>query len=152
MRSHTCSFVLAAVVGIALMGCSRSDGAKGTATDSSASTSAPAAASGAVQPGPGGKIITVEMITDATGNYFKPKDIAARKGDLIRYTLRQGVHNVDFLADSNAGKSGLPKASDMLQLPGQTFDVLVSWAAGKYYFQCDPHALLGMRGYVTVAP
>ena len=152
MRSHTGSFVMATVVGAALMACSRGDSTKGTAADSSASASAPAAASGAVQPGPGGKVIPVEMITDATGNYFKPKDISARKGDLIRYTLGQGVHNVDFLPDSNVGKSGLPKASDMLQLPGQTFDVLVSWDAGRYYFQCDPHALLGMRGYVTVAP
>ncbi len=152
MRSSTSSFVTAVVVGAALVGCSRSDSAKGTTADSSASAAAPAAVSGALQPGPGGKIITVELITDATGNYFKPKDISARKGDLIRYTLGQGVHNVDFLPDSNAGKKGLPKASDMLQLPGQTFDVLVSWDAGKYYFQCDPHALLGMRGYVTVAP
>ncbi|CAN5909170.1 hypothetical protein BH11GEM1_BH11GEM1_09310 [soil metagenome] len=151
MRSSTRSFVIAVVVGAALVGCSSSESAKSTA-DSSTSASAPAAASGVVQPGPGGKIITVELITDATGNYFKPKDISARKGDLIRYTLGQGVHNVDFLPDSNPGKSGLPKASDMLQLPGQTFDVLVSWDAGRYYFQCDPHALLGMRGYVTVAP
>ena len=152
MPSPTRSFVIAAVVGATLVGCSKSDSAKSTAADSSASAAAPAAASGAVQPDPGGKIITVQLITDATGNYFKPKDILARKGDLIRYTLGQGVHNVDFLPDSNGGRKGLPKASDMLQLPGQTFDVLVSWDAGKYYFQCDPHALLGMRGYVTVEP
>ena len=152
MRSYPRSFVTAAVVAVALMGCSRSDSTKGTTADSSSSASAPAAANGAVQPGPGGKIITVALITDPTGNYFKPKDISARKGDVIRYTLGQGVHNVDFLPDSNPGKSGLPKASDLLQLPGQTFDVLVSWDAGTYYFQCDPHALLGMRGKVTVAP
>jgi plastocyanin len=58
---------------------------------------------------------------------------------------------VDFLADSNPGKSGLPKASDMLQLPGQTFDVAVkSLAPGHYYFQCDPHAALGMQGHLEV--
>ena len=151
MRSYIRSFVIAAVGGAALMGCSRSDSAKGNTADSSASATAPAAG-GAVQPGAGGKIITVALVTDATGNYFKPKDISARKGDVIRYTLGQGVHNVDFLPDSNPGKNGLPKTSDMLQLPGQTFDVLVSWDAGTYYFQCDPHALLGMRGTVTVAP
>ena len=152
MPRNTRSFVIAAVVGAAVVGCSKSDSAKGAARDSSTPAAAPAVTSGTVQPDPGGKIITVQMITDATGNYFKPKDISARKGDLIRYTLGQGVHNVDFLPDSNAGKRGLPKASDMLQLPGQTFDVLVSWDAGKYYFQCDPHALLGMRGFVTVEP
>ena len=61
------------------------------------------------------------------------------------------MHNVHFLADSNAGVPNLPEASDMLQLPGQTFDVPVNFAAGKtYYFQCDPHALLGMQGHLKV--
>lgn len=99
-----------------------------------------------------GRVIVVEAYSDANGNYFKPAEVVAKKGDIVRFTLKMGVHNVDFLPDSNSGKAGLPKASDMLQLPGQTFDVLVSWDAGKYYFQCDPHALLGMRGYVTVEP
>ena len=99
---------------------------------------------------PTGRIITVEMYTDGTGNYFKPKEIEAHRGDIVRFVLKSGVHNVNFLADSNPGKTGLPKASDFLQLPGQEFDVLVSMAPGKYYFQCDPHALLGMVGTLEV--
>ena len=99
---------------------------------------------------PTGKIITVEMYTDGTGNYFKPKEIEAHRGDIVRFVLKSGVHNVNFLPDSNPGKTGLPKASDFLQLPGQEFDVLVSMAPGKYYFQCDPHALLGMIGELEV--
>jgi plastocyanin len=107
-------------------------------------------ASGEVTPDPGRRVITVEMVTDETGNYFSPKDIEAHRGDVIRYTLKIGVHNVRFLADSNPGKSGLPAASDMLQLPGQTYDLKVTLAEGKYYFQCDPHAALGMVGYLEV--
>jgi plastocyanin len=38
----------------------------------------------------------------------------------------------------------------MLQLPGQTYDVLVNFPKGKYYFQCDPHAALGMKGHLEV--
>ena len=110
-----------------------------------------AAPAGPQTPDPGGKIITVLLITDETGNYFKPKEIEAHQGDVVRYTVGMGVHNVDFLADSNAGKSGLPKMSDMLQLPGQTFDVKVNLAPGKYYFQCTPHAALGMHGHLEVA-
>lgn len=133
-------------------------GEKTPASDSTAaaSSAAPAAApatapSGPQTPAPGGKVITVELISDASGNYFKPNEIEANKGDVIRYTLKVGVHNVHFLADSNAGKTGYPTApSDMLQLPGQTYDVLVNFPAGKYYFQCDPHAALGMHGHVTV--
>jgi plastocyanin len=96
-------------------------------------------------------VITVEMLTDDQGNnIFRPSDIVAREGDVLRFTLVTGVHNVNFLADSNSAVSGLPKASDMLQAPGQTFDVLLSWQEGRYYFQCDPHALLGMVGHVTI--
>jgi plastocyanin len=69
---------------------------------------------------------------------------------VVRFTLGTGVHNVHFLADSNPGKQGLPPASDMLQIPGQTYDLKVTLAPGTYYYQCDPHALLGMKGHLTV--
>jgi plastocyanin len=80
------------------------------------------------------------------------ENFEARRGDVIRYTLISGVHNVNFLADSNRGKSGLPAAGPMLQLPMQRYDVKVTWDPGRYFYQCDPHALLGMVGYVTVVP
>jgi plastocyanin len=116
--------------------------------------SAPAAqanAGGPFTPDPGGKVITVELSTDGEGNYFKPAEIHAKRGDVVRYTLKVGVHNVHFLPDSNAGKSGYPQAaSDFLQLPGQTYDVLVHLPEGSYYFQCDPHVALGMKGHLIV--
>jgi plastocyanin len=120
-----------------------------------AATSQPAAsttpAGGPASPDAGGKIIPVEMETDAAGvNKFEPAQFTAKRGDVIRFTLISGVHNVHFLADSNPGKSGLPAASDLLQLPNQTYDTKVTWEPGSYYFQCDPHALLGMKGRVTV--
>ncbi len=121
-----------------------------TATPAPSATTTPAA-SGPQTPDAGGKVIKVEMETDDQGNNkFTPKDFEASKGDVIRFTLVQGVHNVHFLADSNPNVQGLPPASQMLQAPGQTEDVKVTWGPGKYYFQCDPHALLGMQGHVTV--
>ena len=97
-----------------------------------------------------GTVIEVKMITDDKGNYFEPANITARPGDVLRFTLVSGVHNVSFPAASNAGASGLPEMSPYLQLPGQTHDVAVSLAAGEYAFQCDPHAALGMVGTLTV--
>ena len=97
-----------------------------------------------------GHTIVVELYTDSSGNYFKPAEIEAKVGDVVRFTLKMGVHNVHFLPDSNAGKSGLPPASDMLQLPDQTYDLPVSFAKGTYYFQCDPHEALGMKGHLKV--
>ncbi|HKG93836.1 MAG TPA: plastocyanin/azurin family copper-binding protein [Gemmatimonadaceae bacterium] len=128
-------------------------GAADSAQAGAAAGTGAAADEGAATPDAGGKVIVVEALTDEQGNnIFRPADFTARKGDVIRYTLVSGVHNVHFLADSNPGKLGLPAAGELLQLPGQTHDVKVSFAPGTHYYQCDPHALLGMKGHVTVTP
>src|SRR5580765_809518 len=58
-------------------------------------------------PDPGGKVIEVHLMTDEQGNNkFEPKEIEAHRGDVIRFTLKTGVHNVDFLPDSNTIKTG----------------------------------------------
>ena len=97
-----------------------------------------------------GDTILIEMWTDGTGNYFRPNKVEAHPGDVLRYVLKAGVHNVHFLPDSNRIKTGLPAASEMLQLPEQTYDLVVSMAPGEYYFQCDPHSALGMKGELEV--
>ena len=126
--------------------CGTKDSTKGTDSNAAPATAgnAPAAAT------PTGKIVTVTLNSDEKGNYFEPAKFEVHRGDVVRFTLKSGVHNVHFLPDSNAGKSDLPPASDMLQLPAQTFDVPVNLAEGKYYFQCDPHAALGMMGHMEV--
>jgi plastocyanin len=110
----------------------------------------PAAASAEKKEETGGRVIVVEASSDEKGNYFTPSEIEAHRGDIVRFTLKAGVHNVHFLADSNPGKTGLPPASEFLQLPGQTWDYKVTLGEGKYYFQCDPHAALGMKGHLKV--
>ena len=124
-----------------------------TGGDSATATTAATDAGGPITPDSGGKVILVEMETDASGtNKFEPADFQAKRGDVIRFTLISGVHNANFLPDSNSGKVGLPPASALLQLPHQTYDVKVTWDPGTYYYHCDPHALLGMKGHVTVTP
>ena len=152
---QTTSIVAAAA--LLLAACSGKDKEEST----SESTQPPAAAGAATSssaafgenltPDAGGKVIEVHMMTDEQGNNrFDPNEIEAHQGDVIRFTLKTGVHNVDFFADSNAVKAGLPAASALLQLPGQTADLKVTLAPGKYYFQCDPHAALGMKGRLEV--
>lgn len=133
-----------AIAAVALTACAR-----GAEKSADSSTGAPSSAQ-APSVAPTGKVITVHLITDAKGNYFEPKTIEAGRGDVVRFTLKTGVHNVHFLPDSNPGKTNLPPASEFLQLPGQTFDLTVGFDPGTYYFQCDPHALLGMQGHLTV--
>lgn len=109
-----------------------------------------AAPSGPITPCATCKVIEIGMVTTEKGNYFEPKDLEAHQGDVLRYKLVIGVHNVTFLPDSNPGKTGLPATTPLLQLPGQTSDILVNMAPGKYFFQCDAHAALSMVGTLKV--
>jgi plastocyanin len=99
---------------------------------------------------PTGNVIEVKMVSGGAGELFTPADIVAQRGDVIRFVLEAGVHNVSFPAASNPSGISLPKASAYLQVPGQTYDLLVDMPAGVYNYHCDPHAVLGMVGTLTV--
>jgi plastocyanin len=136
---------------VVLAGCSTKSEGSEASPSSVASAPTTTATTGPQTPDPGGKVITVELLTDEQGNnIFRPAELEAKKGDVIRYTLVNGVHNAHFLPDSNPKLAGLPNEEPLLQLPGQTHDVKVTFDPGKYYFHCDPHALLGMKGHVVV--
>jgi plastocyanin len=139
-------FLAVALLALACGGKERTESADDGATAPAAQSNA----GGGPAATPTGKIVVVELNSDAQGNYFKPAKFEVHRGDVIRFTLKSGVHNVHFLPDSNPGKANLPPASDFLQLPNQTLDIPVNLAHGKYYFQCDPHAALGMQGHVEV--
>lgn len=96
-----------------------------------------------------GTVIEVRMVS-GRGELYEPNVIEARRGDVLRFVLEAGVHNVSFPADRNPSGVTLPAASPFLQLPGQTHDIAVDMPAGEYFFQCDPHVLLGMTGALTV--
>ncbi len=95
-------------------------------------------------------VIEVRMITDENGNYFEPDAIEAERGDTLRFVLVSGVHNVAFPDSTNPGKPNMPGSGPLLQLPGQTYDIVVRFPPGAYNFQCDPHAALGMVGVLEV--
>ncbi len=133
-------FVIAAA---ALTACAKGPEKGADASSASSASQAPSVT-------PTGKVITVQLVSDEKGNYYDPSTIEATRGDVVRFTLKTGVHNVHFLPDSNPGRTNLPPASELLQLPGQTWDFTVAFEPGSYYFQCDPHALLGMKGRLEV--
>jgi plastocyanin len=152
MNTRPALSLLASVAALSLAACGGASEPKADTAAPSAAASPAASAGGEQTPDAGGKVITVELLTDDQGNNrFDPAEVEAHKGDVVRYTLKTGAHNVHFLPDSNPGAVGLPdKPSDVLQLPGQTYDVKVTFAKGKYYVQCDPHAALGMIGHLEV--
>lgn len=130
-----------------LLGCGSEGGAGSVAGTEPTATTAPAREVAAATTG---TVIEVKMVTDGAGNFFEPKDIVAQRGDVVRFLLVTGVHNVSFPAAENRGASSLPAPSPYLQLPGQTYDLTVELDPGTYNFHCDPHAALGMVGTLTV--
>jgi plastocyanin len=146
--SRTPHVLVASLVAVALA-CGGGD-QKADTTPSSTPQAVPPPG-GPLTPAAGREIIAIEMVTDDQGNNkFVPNEFEAHQGDVLRFTLTSGVHNVNFLPDSNPGMQGLPAPSPLLQVPGQTYDIAVDFKAGRYYFQCDPHALLGMIGQLKV--
>lgn len=131
-----------AAAGLSLAGCTGGEAAQGDAPAADAPAAAEAAATG--------RVVEVKMVTDDKGNYFEPKDVTVKPGDVVRFVLASGVHNVSFPDDKNAGAAALPESSPYLQLPGQTHDLAVTLPPGTYSFHCDPHAALGMVGTLTV--
>lgn len=135
--------IVALVCSVAVAACSKDSQPAPGGDDKKATTEGPAVKLT-------GRVVTIEAYSDGVGNYFKPNEVEAHRGDVVRFVLKSGVHNVHFVADSNPANAVLPAASDMLQLPDQTYDFTVNVASGKYYFQCDPHAMLGMVGHIKV--
>lgn len=123
-------------------GCGRAESAP--APEGGGPPASPAASSAP----PTGRVIEVRMVTEDRGSHFEPAAIEARAGDVLRFVLVSGVHNASFTAPG-AAAAALP-ATELLQLPGQTADVPLTFGAGTFGFQCDPHAALGMVGTVTV--
>lgn len=120
-----------------------------TVACSSGDVEAGESASKAASVEPTGNIIEITMV--GVGEvYFGPDAVTAKRGDVLRFKLESGVHNVSFPADQNPAGVALPAASEFLQVPGQTFDLVVDMPAGEYTYHCDPHAALGMIGTLTV--
>ena len=80
---------------------------------------------------------------------FAPDTLSVRAGDVIRFVAFSGVHNVHFPAEANP-KVKLPPMSGWLLREGDRHELKVTLAPGVYHFQCDPHALMGMKGTLRV--
>lgn len=93
------------------------------------------------------------MITtpDGASGRFEPAALTVRRGDTVRFvTDGRAVHNASFPPSENPGATGLPAPGIYLTSPNQTVDLVVSMDPGTYRFQCDPHAIMGMKGVMTV--
>jgi plastocyanin len=111
----------------------------------------PIAGAGRAAPGvtPTGNVVEVLMVS-GRGEIFDPGHVTVQRGDVLRFKLEMGVHNASWPAAENPAGVNLPEATPYLQIPGQTYDVLIDMPPGDYTYHCDPHAALGMIGKLTV--
>lgn len=127
-----------------------------------ATTTTPAAGAAAAAPATG-TTHEVKMIGDATGYKFEPANITVKSGDAIKYVMvTGGPHNVAFTGVTDAAVKAQLDANmpgqhmgelsgPMLMQPNEAY--VVSFAkipAGKYEYNCVPHAAMNMKGTVTV--
>lgn len=98
---------------------------------------------------PTGTVVEVLMVS-GRGELFDPGHVTVKRGDVLRFKLEMGVHNASWPAAENPSGVSLPETTPYMQIPGQTHDVLIDMPAGEYTYHCDPHAVLGMIGKLTV--
>ena len=109
------------------------------------------------------RTLTVNMLGDAKGFRFEPKNITIKPGDVIRFVnVSGGPHNVAFdpakipAAVKGALSAAMPKQLSELTGPFVTEPnaaYTVSFAnvpTGTYPFHCTPHIALGMTGVITI--
>jgi plastocyanin len=135
------------------------------ATDTSA-MAAPAADAGAPAAGGAAAAITgtthtVNMVGDEKGYRFEPANITVKQGDGIKFVMVSGgPHNVAFLnvtgdaaakLSANMPEQMAPLAGKLLVNPNEEYTVSFAGVpAGKYDYNCTPHAAMNMVGTVTV--
>jgi plastocyanin len=135
-----------------------------TTSDTGAAAASAAGTAGAVAAAPAtGTTHEVKMIGDASGYRFDPANLTIKQGDAVKYIMVSGgPHNVAFLnltdatvkAQLNANMPGQHMAEDsspLLMQPNEAYTVsFAKIPAGKYDFDCTPHAAMGMKGSITV--
>ena len=85
---------------------------------------------------------------------FEPASFSAQRGDTIRFVqFAATMHNVHFKSVPKGSKLGSAAMSPYLTTKGQAYSVVVDsrFANGTYEITCDPHELVGMHAFLTVA-
>jgi plastocyanin len=84
----------------------------------------------------------------AITNYmFSPSTLTINQNDIVKWTCTQGTHNVNGTTGTFANNP----ASFGTTVKSATWNYSFPFTVpGKYDYQCDPHASMGMTGTITV--
>ena len=104
----------------------------------------------------GQRTVIVKMVDQSTAQWrFEPEEVTVKRGDIIRFVLEDVVpHNVEFKDVPKGTKLGDARMGPFLMTKGQTYDVIIDgrFAEGTHEYVCTPHAAMGMKGTIVVAP
>jgi plastocyanin len=98
----------------------------------------------------------VIKLVDRSGSVpfaFEPANFTAQRGDTLRFVQASAqMHNVHFMSQPAGAKLGGASVSPYFTTKGQSYTLVVDsrFTQGKYEIMCDPHAALGMHGFLTV--
>ena len=103
-----------------------------------------------------GRLVVVKLVAKAGSvpYAFEPESVTAQYGDTLRFIEDAAMmHNVRFTSHPSGSKLGAATTGPYLTTKGEKYDLLIDgrFTAGHYEFVCDPHAMLGMHGELTVA-
>lgn len=90
---------------------------------------------------------TQHVVTNL-GNTYSPNDITIMLGDTVVFALSSS-HNVVEVSQATWNANGNTPLGGGVSLPFGGGNWIPA-TAGVYYYVCDPHASLGMKGKITV--
>lgn len=115
---------------------------------------APAQHAGAVVGVP--RLIVVRLVqrSETPMFAFEPATFTAERGDTLEFVqFAETMHNVHFTTVPKGASLGRAAISRYLTTKGQTYAIVVDgrFVEGKYEIVCDPHSMMGMHAFLTVA-
>jgi plastocyanin len=109
--------------------------------------------------------IVVQMLGDGSGYRFRPANVTAHVGDVVRFVnVSGGPHNVVFWDDkipagaaatlqANMVRSTGSLSGPMLNDANETYTLsLAGLRPGTYSYYCAPHLAVNMVGRIIVRP
>lgn len=104
---------------------------------------------------PTGRLVTVKFVdVNASTFKFEPSTVTVRRGDTLRFLQVSAMpHNVEFTEAPRIENLGAARVGPYVITRQQKYDLVIDgrFIAGRYAFQCTPHASLGMVGALIVS-
>lgn len=97
--------------------------------------------------------LTVKVLGMHEDSRFEPAELSVSAGDVVRFTIEEGVHTVTAYHPDNRRPLGIPETADSFDSgPLSAGDIwyLEIQVPGEYNYFCLPHERFGHVGKINV--